>query len=262
MIRLLLFPVLVGVVLLPLLLLVVVSLGADWFWPAVLPLGLDAGAWEGLATGAGEGARLAPAALNSTVLAAGTGLIAAALGLPLGRAIARLSGWRRGLGAAAAFLPVAVPPLALAVGLQYTTLRAGLGGGLPGVMVAHVVPALGYTALFFLGVFTLHDDRLEEEARTLGAGRVQTFARVTLPVLRRPLIEAFVLGFLVSWAQVPLTLLIGQGLVPTLAVEVLGYVGAGQDRIAAAGAILLVIPPLLTMAAAGFAIRRVAAPAV
>ena len=163
-------------------------------------------------------------------------MLASRLGLPVGRAIARLRGWRRHLGAAAAFLPVAAPPIALAVGLQYSFLRLGLGGTHAGVLLAHLVPALGYSALFFLGIFAAYDERYEEEARSLGATRRQVLLRVTLPLLRRPLVEAFVLGFLVSWAQVPLTLVVGQGLVTTLSVEVLAYVQAGQDRIAATAA--------------------------
>jgi ABC-type spermidine/putrescine transport system permease subunit II len=59
----------------------------------------------------------------------------------------------------------------------------------------------------------------------------------------------------VSWAQVPLTLLVGQGVVATLPLEVLAYVQAGQDARAATGALLLVLPPLVVMAAAGWAVR-------
>jgi ABC-type spermidine/putrescine transport system permease subunit II len=55
---------------------------------------------------------------------------------------------------------------------------------------------------------------------------------------------------------VPLTLLVGQGVVPALPVEVFAYVQSGQDALAATGAVLLVVPPLLAMAAAGVAVRR------
>jgi ABC-type spermidine/putrescine transport system permease subunit II len=110
-------------------------------------------------------------------------------------------------------------------------------------------------SLFFLGIFSVHDDRLEAEARTLGATPWQTLTRITLPVFRRPLLEGFVLGFLVSWAQVPLTLLIGQGVVPALPLEVLSYLQAGQDPRAATGALLLVLPPLLLMGMVGALLR-------
>jgi ABC-type spermidine/putrescine transport system permease subunit II len=65
-----------------------------------------------------------------------------------------------------------------------------------------------------------------------------------------------VLGFLVSWAQVPLTLLVGGGPVRTLPIEVFALVQAGQDRPAATGALLLLAPAILALAAARLAARR------
>jgi putative spermidine/putrescine transport system permease protein len=250
--RLLLFGVLATTTLLPFAYLVVLSLGRGWFWPDLLPPEWSVDHWTGLFR---AGGRLGRATGSSLVLAAGTGLLALAVAFPAGRAMARLRGWQRHLAAGCAFLPVAAPPLAVGVGLQYSFLAAGLGGTHLGVLLAHGIPAAGYVSLFLLGVFAVHDDRLEAEARTLGATRFQVFRLVTLPVMRRPLVEGFVLGFLVSWAQVPLTLLVGQGVVPALPVEVLSYVQAGQDARAATGALLLVVPPLLVMALAGFALR-------
>lgn len=239
--------------LLPLALLGVVSLSGGWRFPTLLGVAPGSVPWS--ATGPGGGA-LGGALLTSGALAVLTGIVAAGLGLPLGRSLSRMRGWTAGIGAACAFLPVAAPPIALGVGLQITFLALGLGGSFVGVLLAHAIPAIGYTSLFFLGVFAGFDPRIEEEARGLGAGAVQTLFRVTLPLLRRPLAEAFVLGFLVSWAQVPLTLLVGQGRVRTLTVEVLAWLQAGQDPLAAAGSTLLAVPPLLLMALAGLAIRR------
>jgi putative spermidine/putrescine transport system permease protein len=79
---------------------------------------------------------------------------------------------------------------------------------------------------------------------------------VTLPLLRRPLLEAWLLGFLVSWAQLPLTLVVGGGLISTLPLEVFAYMQAGQDRYAATGALLLLIPPLIALAATRAAAGR------
>ena len=167
-----------------------------------------------------------------------------------------MTGWRRYAGAGAAFLPVAVPPIALAVGLQVSFLHLGLGGSFAGVLLAHAVPAAGYASLFFIGIFTGFDGRLEEDARSLGATPRQVWRRVTLPLLRRPIAESFLLAFLVSWAQVPLTLVVGQGRVETLPVEVLTYLGAGQDALGAAGALLLLLPPLFGIGVVALAVRR------
>lgn len=237
----------------PFALLAVTSLGAAWHYPALLPGRWSADSWGGAIRARG---RLAEAARTSLLLGCATGVIAAAGALPVGRGLARLRDWRRHTGAALAFLPVAAPPVALATGLQFCFLLLGLGGSLAGVLLAHAIPALGYASLYFLGVFAAFDDRIEDEARTLGASRRQTFMRITLPLLRLPLTDAFVLGFLVSWAQVPLTLIIGGGAVRTLPVEVLGYVQAGQDRYAATGTLLLIAPAVATLAVVRWAARR------
>ena len=236
---------------LPLALLALWSVSREWFYPALWPPRLTGESWAAVVRG-GTGA----GALRSAAIAALTGALGCLGALPVGRGLARLTGWRRHAGAALAFLPVAAPPIALGTGLQYAFLRLGLGATVGGVVLAHLVPTLGYLSLYFLGVFTVFDARVEEQARSLGATRWQVLARVTLPMLRRPLAEAFALGFLVSWSQVALTLLIGGGQVRTLPVELFSYLRSGQERYAATGALLLTLPPLLALTAARFAARR------
>lgn len=235
----------------PLALLAAWSVSASWFYPALAPTAFTGEAWRQLL-----GGELARATGRSVALGAGTALVATLVGLPVGRALAALSGWRRAVGAALTFLPVAAPPMALAVGVQLSFLRLGLGGTLAGVLLSHAVPASGYVALYFLGVFAAHDPGAEEEARTLGATRWQAFRLVTLPALRRQVAEAAALGFLVSWAQVAFTQVVGGGVVRTLPTEVFGYLRSGQERYAAAGALLLAVPPLLALGAARVAARR------
>lgn len=235
----------------PLVLLGIWSISGRWLYPAILPTELSVESWRALGAGA-----LWPALVTSAGLAVGAGVVACALALPLGRALARLRGWRRHVGAAAAFLPVAAPPLALGTGLQVVLLSAGLGGTVLGVLMAHLVPAVGYLSLFFLGTFTLFDARVEAEARTLGANPWQTWRHILLPMLRGPIAEAVALGFLISWSQFALTLVVGGGVVRALPLEVFALVRAGQDRAAAVGALVLVMPPVVGLAALRWAARR------
>lgn len=236
----------------PLLLLVATSFSGQWFFPALVPTAWTTAGWQ---LGS-DGARLGRALWTSVVLALATGVLASAIALPLGRAMAGLRGWRRHVTAAAAFLPVAAPPLALGTGLQVVLLRLGLGGTAPGVLVAHLVPAIGYLALIFLGTFTLFDRRVEEEARSLGATQTQTWRHITLPLLRPQIAEAMIVGFLISWSQFALTLVAGGGEVRALPLEIFAYVRAGQAQPAAVGALLLVIPPAAAFVVLRWAARR------
>lgn len=243
----------------PLLVLVWRASAREWFWPTLVPGTLSLDAWRALLA---PGGGIATALGTSAGLAIACGVLACIVGLPVGRALSQLTGRGRHVGAALVFLPVAAPPVALGVGVQVLMIQLGLAGTAPGVLAAHLVPAVGYLALYFLGVFTSYDARVEEAARTLGAGRTRTFWRVTVPILRRPILEAIALGFLVSWAQVPLTLLVGGGAVRTLPVELLAFIDAGQDQYAAAAAIVLTVPALAAVSLFVLAARRTSVVAI
>lgn len=229
----------------PLALLITWSLSREWFYPELTPHAWTGESWVALA----RGGPLARAVAVSVSLGTITGVVGCAAALVVGREMTRITGALRHLAVAAAFLPVAAPPIAFGIGLQYSFIRLGLAGTLPGVALAHLVPIIGFLSLYFFAVFTAYDARIDEEARSLGATPWQVWTRVTLPVLRRPIAGAVALGFLLSWGQLALTLVIGGGNVHTLPLEVFGYVNSGQNAYAAAGALLLVGPPLIVFAA-------------
>ncbi len=237
---------LVGVALwtlLPIAALVLRALARAWRYPQLLPgTGDGFPVFSGAATG-----RLTEALVTSLVLALAIGPASAVIGFTIGRAIARARRPARRVGLALSLFLVIAPPTALGVGLQVATLSIGVGGTLFGVFLAHLVPAAGYLTLFAVGVFTTFDFVLEEEARTLGARPWQVMSRITVPILRRRLAEAVVLGGLVSWGQVALTLLIGGGVVRTLPVELLSLVQSGSDQLGALAALAVSVPPMLAI---------------
>jgi putative spermidine/putrescine transport system permease protein len=238
----------------PLVLLGLWSVGDRWLFPALLPTSMTAEAWRTAING-----RLGADVIISVIIALGTAVLSCLLALPVGHAMARLEGWRKRVATAAAFLPVMAPPIALGLGLQYAFVALGLAGTMLGVIIAHVVPATGFLAIYFAGVFTALDPRIEDEARSLGATPLQVWTRITIPIVQGPIGDALALGFLVSWAQVPLTLVIGGGIVRTLPLSVYDYVRSGETRYAATGALLLTVPPILALLAArGWRGERVA----
>ena len=232
------------------------SFSGTWFYPALLPRSWTFESWRALLSGGS----LAHALLVSVAMATVTGVVGCVVAIPVGRLIARSTGWRRHVGVAAAFLPVATPPIALGAGLQYSFIVLGLAGSTVGVICAHLVPAVGYLSLYFFAVFTAFDTRVEEEARSLGAAPTQVWLRVTLPIIRRQLAAAIAFGFLLSWGQFALTLLIGGGVVHTLSLDVFAYLRAGQSRYAATAALLLIVPPMLVLAASRPGALRAEAP--
>lgn len=230
----------------PVLLLALRSLAAVWRFPDLLPTRVDGRAGESdtvamlLAS-----PELLQALYTSVALALVVGAIATVLGFLAARAVSGATERTRRIATGIAFFPVIAPPIALGVGVQVLAIRAGVAGHAGGVLLSHVIPAAGYLTLFFVGVLSAYDRSMEDEARTLGATGWQTFVRVTIPALRARWFEALVLGALVSWGQLALTLLIGGGIVRTLPVALLSFMRAGDDRLAAAAAVLLTLPPLI-----------------
>ncbi|MGE0590952.1 MAG: ABC transporter permease [Vicinamibacterales bacterium] len=227
----------------PVAMLVLRALAQAWRYPQIWPAGDDVLP----ALAAGTGSRLWSALVTSLGLALATGPAGAALGFFIARTIARANPALQRATLALALFAVIAPPIALGVGLQVALLGLGLGGTTGGVFLAHLVPATGYLTLFAVGVFTTFDFGLDDEARTLGASRWQVLTRVTVPLLRGRVAEAVVLGALVSWGQLAITLLIGGGLVRTLPVELLSFVQAGNDQLGALAALVLSAPPMLAI---------------
>jgi putative spermidine/putrescine transport system permease protein len=245
----------------PLAVLLLQSFAESWRWPALVPGAWTGRGWQSVLAGGPRWAHtgasaLGRAAVTSAWLGMATAVAAVLLALPIGRAMATLPRPWSHVAAALVFLPVAAPPIALAAGLQVLTLQLGVAGSPVGVWLAHCVPAAGYAALLFTGVFSARGSADEDAARTLGASAAQVWRQVLLPQLRAPLAEALAIAFLISWAQVALTLVIGGGAVRALPIEVLTLVRAGQERDAAVGALLLVLPAMAALAALRLGVRR------
>ncbi|MEP7305719.1 MAG: ABC transporter permease subunit [Acidobacteriota bacterium] len=242
-------------VLAPIGLLTLRALTPSWRYPQILP---DATGVSAVLAGMSEG-RLKSAAVTSLWLAFATGVTGTGLGFLIARMVTRAGRRLRRATLALALFSVIAPPLALGVGLQVVLLSLGFGGSRTGVFLAHLVPATGYLTLFAAGVFASMDRSVEDEARTLGASRRQVWTRVLLPLLRRRLIEGLMLGGLVSWGQLAITLLIGGGVVRTLPVEVLSLVRSGNDQLGSVAALALSVPPMLAIGLLTAGARRTGA---
>jgi putative spermidine/putrescine transport system permease protein len=86
---------------------------------------------------------------------------------------------------------------------------------------------------------------IEEAAITLGASRLRTFFMIVLPNIRGAMVAAFLLAFVTSFNQVPVSLFLTGPGISTLPIEMLGHMENTFDPSIAALSTLLV---LFTMA--------------
>ncbi|MBE9603824.1 ABC transporter permease subunit [Acetobacteraceae bacterium H6797] len=157
---------------------------------------------------------------TSIKLAAATILVALAIALPAAFALVR--GRFKGREAVGAFmmLPLALPGIAIGLGMLrllqwFAEIPAFLG-----VLGVHVVLVAPFVlAMLRASVATL-DRSLEEAAGGLGATPLRVFFRVVLPQLAPAIVVAGMLGLLISFGEVTVTAFLTNARLQTLPVRI------------------------------------------
>jgi putative spermidine/putrescine transport system permease protein len=235
----------VGALLLPLIPMAIWSFARGWRFPDLLPAEWSHRAW----TYAFSDTSGVLGSIWVTIwIAASVTIIALVIGIPAGRALG-LHQFRGKRAVEAVILaPLIVPPLTVALGLQGVFIGLGLTGSIWGVILVHLIPVLPYVILIMTGIFANFDPTFEAQARSLGASRAQVFTYVTLPALAPGVMVAMLMGFLISWSQYLLTLMIGGGRVVTLPLILFNFASSGRNDITGAIAVIYILPAVAILA--------------
>ena len=133
-----------------------------------------------------------------------------------------------------AALPVAVPGMAVAIGLlwAYTSLPLPVYGTIFMLLIAYVTRFIAYSVRVASGSLHQIDPEIEEAGRVAGLTNLGTFWRISLPLLRPSVISAWTLVFIFIVVEVTATILLYTADTRTIsvvmwnAVEMTGSVGA------------------------------------
>ncbi len=220
------------------------SLAGRWRFPAPLPATMSLDTWARQADG--------------LVWAAGTTLVTgvAAAGVALALGLACLENERRhnlqttARGLWLLYTPLLVPQVAFLFGSQVAAARAGIDGTWVTLIWSHVLFVLPYVFLSLADPYRALDERYARAALCLGASPGRVFWRIKVPMLLRPILIAFAIGFAVSVAQYLPTLFAGGGRFVTLTTEAVALSGGGDRRVMAVFAFLQAALPLIAFALA------------
>ncbi len=142
------------------------------------------------------------------VVALSVTLLGLALGMPAAYALARRQFRGKGVLLGLFLLPMLVPPMTYGIPLATLLYRVGLGGSIVGVILANLVPVLPFVILILMPFIEQVDVSLEAAARMLGAGRLQVFLRVLVPLLVPGALTAGILAVVRTVAMFELTFLL------------------------------------------------------
>ncbi len=149
--------------------------------------------------------------------------------------------WGPQRGAAWVWLPLALPALPLVTGQYAMALRLGLDGHYAAVLWSHLLWVLPWMLLVLQTAWRRIDPRLILTARTLGWRRAKIFCLLKCPLLLRPALQAFAIGFSVSMAQYMPTLWLGAGRFATLTTETVALSSGGSIPVLANRALGLLL---------------------
>src|SRR5713226_861653 len=207
-------------------------------------------------------------AWNTLILGVLVGASTTALGLAFALIVTRTGFRAKKALRLLTVLPIITPPFVIGLAVILLFGRAGAVTtfmerafgvvpsrwiyGLPGVWLAQVLAFTPVAFLVLIGVVEGVSPSLEEASQTLRASRWETFSRVSLPLMRPGLANAFLIGFIESIADFGNPIVLG-GNFGVLSTEIFfSIVGAQLDQGRAAALALI----LLTLAFGVFLLQR------
>ncbi|SHN07858.1 ABC transporter permease [Roseibium suaedae] len=161
--------------------------------------------------------------VTSMILAIGGTLTALILGIPAAYAMSRYKLPGAEIVRFMVSMPIIVPGIIVGLALlRYFVIPLGISISLA-LFIAHTALVLPYAVRVVSASLNNLRSDMEEAAVLLGSSRAGAFFRVVLPNIRGGILAAFILGFVTSFNQVPVSLFLSGPGVRTLPIDMLGY---------------------------------------
>ena len=166
---------------------------------------------------------------NSLVIALGSACISLAMGVLL--IFYRASGGKIGRFLSLFYGNLVIPETVLAIGLlgYFTTLNIPLG--ISTLIAAHTVLGLGFVIPVLYTRYLSLDPKLTEASLDLGASPLQTFFKVTLPMLRPSMIATGLLVFIISFDDFILSYFCSGAQIKTFSLYLLAMLRSGLSPV-------------------------------
>jgi putative spermidine/putrescine transport system permease protein len=190
-------------------------------------------------------------ALNSLQIGLWVTVLAAVLGTAAALAVVR---GRYPLKAAVGALlvaPILVPYVILGLAVYAVFLELGLTQTILGFVLVHTALAVPFVVINVSSALVSFDERLEMAAMNLGANRLSTFVRITLPNILPSVAAGALFAFITSFDEVVTSIFLAGPDVSTLPVQMWSGVRVQIDPTVAAVSTMLLLITLALFASAG-----------
>jgi len=157
------------------------------------------------------------------------------------------------------YVPIVVPEIVLAVSMLIIFMTIGIKLGMGTIVIGHCTFCILYAVVTIKGRISGDNDTLQEASMDLGANRVQTFWRVTIPSIMPGIMSAAFLSFTLSIDDVIMSNMLASARQSTLPVLILSVNRTGITPDINALTTLMVLIMVFGMLVMNFIQRRIAA---
>lgn len=136
--------------------------------------------------------------------------------------------------------PLMLPAVIIGLALLRLLVELGWQASFQGVLMGHLLLTTAYCTRTMTSTLIGFDRSLEEAARDLGAGVLQTFFKITLPIIKPGIFASAIFAFVVSLGETTISVFTtGPGTI-TIAVRIFSQLEYGLDPAATAVSSLLI----------------------
>ncbi|MEQ1612873.1 MAG: ABC transporter permease [Hyphomicrobiaceae bacterium] len=146
------------------------------------------------------------AAANSLKVALATTVLAVVLGVAASLAIARSEKWTARLLDSLFMSPLVLPALAFGLASLMFFSAIGLPISTASLVIGHMVVCVPYVVRTTVAALAQLNPTLLESSASLGASKLYTFRRITLPLIRPGILAGAFIAFMSSFDNVPVSL--------------------------------------------------------
>jgi spermidine/putrescine transport system permease protein len=193
---------------------------------------------------------------NSLIVGITATVVATIIGTLAALALARHD-FRGKTGAdTAIYAATVMPEIVVGVSLLAFFVAAGLSLGITTIIIAHVAFCISFVVIVVRARLAGMDRSVEEAAQDLGANPVQTFLRVTLPLILPGVMAGALLAFTLSFDDFVITFFVSGVGSSTLPLKIYSMIKFGVTPVINALSTVVVLVTLIIILGAGSVFTR------
>ena len=193
---------------------------------------------------------------NSFIVGSAATVLATVLGTLAALGLARANFRGKGLVMAVLLSPMIVPVIIVAVGFYFFFAPLGLTGTYLGLILAHTALGAPFVVVTVMATLQGFDTSLTRAAANLGAGPVESFFRVVLPLIGPGVASGALFAFAASFDEVVVVLLIAAPEQRTLPREMFSGIRENFSPVITAVATVMIVVSILLLVSLEMLRRR------